>query len=159
MHDSDKLILFNLAIPLPHFPNVPAEQMVLMVRWYNQSHLSATKQLHSLAPSFDKVVFVAGNLAEYTINNPHQILPLPHFEAFNWQSRFLDQVLSSYPNSYKTAGTWNHLPSTGFIGFRYAQKYFSMHRIVMVGFTGQGKPIHNFTFEQEVYKTAGIRQM
>lgn len=58
----------------------------------------------------------------------------------------------------------NQKPSTGFVTFIYAEKTIAslyprssnLSRVVLVGFSGVGKNIHNFTFEQAYYKSRGV---
>lgn len=156
----DLVVLFNFALPLPYFRHVPAHQMVCFLRQHNDTSIISEDRLSEFNQVFHKIVFVETKLARYIskARDLQPLLSLTHFEAIELQSQFIQSVYTTYARIPFEKGK-RRLPSTGFLAYSYFQQYLPSHRIVLVGFTGNGHPLHNWAHEQHVYDTAGVQQL
>ena len=155
----DLVVMFNLADPLAHFDHVPPQQMVIFLR--QQPMLKGVineEKLGELAQRFHRIVFVTCQLARQIGEGDalllQQLLAVPHFESFDYKSDFMLWVWSDYKFSKIVK-----LPSTGYITYKYFQRYMPTHDVVLVGFSGEGEPAHNWQFEQQVFADHGVRHM
>ena len=144
----DLLFMFNDAYPLKYFADIPREQIIWMLRAEDDTRYNGQKLIPELLHHFDTLIFLGGWLE----SNPHitELIKLPHFETLHWDSSFVADLRSSYYNPERTG------PSSGYLAFKYVQRYHPFHRIITVGFTGEGVPSHNFTFERHEFEAANV---
>ena len=154
----DLVVMFNLANPLAHFDHVPPQQMVIFLG--QQLMLKGVineEKLGELAQRFQRIVFVTCQLARRIGDGDalllQQLLAVPHFESLDYKSDFIMWVWSDYKFSKIVK-----LPSTGYITYKYFQRYMPTHDIVLLGFSGEGDPVHNWQFEQ-VFADNCVRHM
>lgn len=161
----DVVVMFNLAPPLKYFNDTPPDQLVLFMNknWgFDPLYKDVLwdQEVAKFANAFDRVVFWENNFTRLAQDPKNQLrlAPLGHVEFFELHSRLVTRIYDTYTNLHYT-GIRAPWPSTGFLAFHYAQHYFPLHDIVLVGFTGRGLGFHDFKFEHKVFEEAGARWM
>lgn len=155
-------VMFNQALPLPSFEAVSAEQKLLVLRGLNRSYIHAEDQITRFSQLVDRIIFIETNFTSYlALGSGREHMPaVGHYVALERRSRFMQEhIYATYPAFDRATGKRKVWPSTGFIAAKYFQQYLPLHALVLVGFSGEGLPAHDFEFEQEYYSRMCVERL
>jgi hypothetical protein len=155
-------VMFNTAVPIPYFEAVPMEQKLLMQRGLNNTFIHAEAQISNFSQSFDRIVFIETNFTNYLEvgSGRKNMRAVGHYVVLERYSRFMqEQIYALYPAYDRKTGKRKIWPSTGFIAVKYCQHYFPLYALVLVGFSGEGLPAHDFEFEEKYYNETSVQRL
>lgn len=154
----DLVLMFNMPLPLHDLESaVPLEQKILFANAAVIMQMRLHKaNLTTLASAFERLVALNDESEDRYVTIRKENLPVfarfRHVQILD-RVAFIDGLQARFPRYRPAHGK---RPSSGFLALHYALAYFPMYKPVLVGFTGKGVSRHNFTLEQQQYKTLGV---
>jgi hypothetical protein len=134
---NDILMFFNHCQPLDLFKNYTNEKIVLFRKNHHNTYWGIDKILPS--DQFSTIYFVGSHIDDFQYDKYSD-----NYIIYNHNLHFVE---------------YDKVPSTGFIGYNIAKKYYGNFEVVLVGYDAPTNnqyykwENHDFKYEQEIYKS------
>jgi hypothetical protein len=151
INKDDVLMCFNHCSPLELLKNYTNEKIICIRSNHHNTYWGIDK-LEYIHQTISKLFFIGPkienfNYEKYITNNISEYIIYEQNISF-------DTILNDTTNNDK-------IPSTGFIGYDIAKKYYPKYNIFLVGFDAPNNinyykwEFHDFEYEQSIYELDG----